>query len=124
MSKASGESSAGQTVEFCVQHESLAEVTLQKPLGIEFEERRLPHIWPHIFASSDLGGARASPISQGENDPNRVWVLRVLEEGSAFKDGEARTDFAIWSAVCRHTACESLSAEKSGRSRVVTSSPL
>ncbi|CAE7704427.1 MPP7 [Symbiodinium pilosum] len=37
-------------------------VKLLKPLGIEFEERA--------------------------NDPGRVWVLRVLEEGSAFKNGE------------------------------------
>mmetsp|Transcript_29907 Transcript_29907/g.56085 ORF Transcript_29907/g.56085 Transcript_29907/m.56085 type:complete len:216 (-) Transcript_29907:107-754(-) len=37
-------------------------VTLQKPLGIEFEER--------------------------DNDPNRVWVSNILEEGAAFKDGE------------------------------------
>jgi len=40
-------------------------VKLVKPFGIEFEER--------------------------EEDPNRVWVGRILEEGSAFKNGEVET---------------------------------
>ncbi|CAE7621793.1 unnamed protein product [Symbiodinium microadriaticum] len=40
-------------------------VKLVKPFGIEFEER--------------------------EEDPNRVWVGRIMEEGSAFKNGEVET---------------------------------